>query len=44
MQSTPSLSFLPGLLCLGIVAPDKVLCKGLNITKLHTYDKLNCLN
>ena len=44
MQSTPSLPLLPGPLWPRMVAPDKGPIYGLNRTKLHTYDKLNCLN
>ena len=39
MWSTPSLPWLQGSLCPGVVAPDK----GPNRTKLRTYAKLNCL-
>ena len=42
MQSTPSLPSFPGLLWLGVVAPDRVLSKG-QIELMHTYTKLNCL-
>ena len=44
MQSTPSLPLLPGPLWSGMVSPDKGPVYGLNITKQHTYAKLNCVN
>ena len=43
MQSTTSLSLLPGPLCPGMVAPDKGSIYGLIRTKLLTFAKLNCL-
>ena len=42
MQSTPSLPSLPGPLCFGVVAPNRVLSMG-QIELNCTYDKLNCL-
>ena len=55
MRSSLSLPILPGSLCPGVVAPDKGLINGLNLTKprllyfaffafkLRIYAKLNCL-
>ena len=42
MQSTPSLSLLPGPLWPGVVAPDMVLSIG-QIELNYNYTKLNCL-
>ena len=43
IRSTPLLPSLSVLLWLRVIAPDKVLSKGLNRTKQCTYGKLNCL-
>ena len=43
MQSTPSLSSLPGPLWPGVVAPNKGPIYGLNRIKLHTNAKLDYL-
>ena len=42
MQSTPSLSSLPGQLWPGVVASDRILSMG-QIELNYNYTKLNCL-